>query len=484
MSLQSGAVSFFERSAVPMAVVLAVVSLAWWMAYDATTSLQPLVPGMDGRPEGPALDTHESISIGALFSTFDGVAGVLPGRWPKFRGADSKNIVTDATPLAASWPDGGPPVLWSLDLGEGHAGAAVADGRVYLLDYDETEGADALRCFSLDDGREIWRRWYRVRVKRNHGLSRTVPAIGNGVVVTIGPRCHVMAVDAVTGDLLWGLDLERDFGTTTPFWYTGQCPLIDENVAVIAPAGSVLMMGVDSTTGDVLWQTPNAKGWQMSHTSVMPMTFGGRRMYVYSAVGGLVGVAADGDDRGTILWQSELWSQSVLAPSPLILPDGRIFVTAGYGAGSMMLRLEQAAGGFELSKLLEYKPSSGLASEQQTPLFFDGHLISIQPKDAGELREQLLCVSPDDCSTPRWASGAERFGLGPFLVADGKLLVLDDDGTLTMARASTSDFRVLAQAKVLAGHDAWAPMALAGTRLLLRDSKRLVCLNLGEGSSS
>ena len=92
-------------------------------------------------------------------------------------------------------------------------------------DYDEELGEDALRCLSLDDGREIWRRAYRVRVKRNHGMSRTVPALADGVVVTVGPRCHVMAVNAISGELLWGLDLERAYGSETPFWYTGQCPL-------------------------------------------------------------------------------------------------------------------------------------------------------------------------------------------------------------------------------------------------------------------
>ena len=45
-------------------------------------------------------------------------------------------------------------MLWSIELGEGHAGAAVRDGRVFVLDYDRAASADVLRCFSLADGRE------------------------------------------------------------------------------------------------------------------------------------------------------------------------------------------------------------------------------------------------------------------------------------------------------------------------------------------
>jgi len=33
---------------------------------------------------------------------------------------------------------------------------------------------------------------------------------------------------------------------------------------------------------------------------------------------------------------------------------------------------------------------------------------------------------------------------------------------------------------VVEGHDAWAPIALAGTKLILRSSKNIVCLNIGK----
>ncbi|MCU0482689.1 MAG: PQQ-like beta-propeller repeat protein [Chloroflexi bacterium] len=460
--------------------VLALASLAWWIAVDPTRELHERRPGMDGRTA--AAESVQAVVIGEHFEQLDGRPGTLAGSWPGFRGPDRDNIVTAPVSLAASWDPGGPPVLWSVPLGEGHAGAAVAGGRVYLLDYDETLRADALRCFSLDDGREIWRRSYGVKVKRNHGFSRTVPAVSGRFVVTIGPRGHVMCVDAETGELRWGIDLERDWGTTIPLWYTGQCPLIDGDEAVIAPAGKALLIGVELATGKVVWSVPNPESWQMSHTSVVPMAVAGRRMLVYSAIGGMVGVAADGPGRGTVLWRTTLWSQSVLAPTPLPMPGNRVFVTAGYGAGSAVLEIVPAGQGFEIVERQRYAPPQGLASEQQTPLLFAGHVFGIQPKDAGVLRNQLLCLRPNDLTRPVWASGpTHRFGLGPYLIADDKLLVLDDDGTLTLAAASTDGYRELARARVLEGVDAWAPMALAGQRLLLRDSRRLLCLDLGAG---
>lgn len=459
--------------------VIGCICLNWWMTHDPAADLIAHVPGMDGELEAAAVESVENIDIGEIWESLAGTPSELPGEWVQFRGADSDNIVAQSSNFVDTWRDQGPPILWSLDLGEGHAGAAVKNGRVYLIDYDEEKKADLLRCFSLEDGQEIWQRGYRVKVKRNHGMSRTVPAVTDDFVVTIGPRCHTMCVDAETGDFIWGLDLEKDYGTTTPFWYTGQCPFVDDTTVVLAPAGSNLMIGVGLASGNILWEVPNPNGWEMSHVSVMPMTLNGKRMYVYSAVGGMVAVSAETEDVGTILWETTLWTHSVLAPSPLITEDGRIFLTAGYGAGSMVLKVTDTGTGYEIEQLQEYKPSEGMASEQQTPLHWQGHFFSIQPKDAGGLREQFVCYHPDDCTRLVWSSGeTNRFGLGPYIIADDKIYILNDDGLLTMIEASTRRYNQLGQFKVLDGHDAWAPIAVAGTRMLLRDSQRMVCLDL------
>jgi outer membrane protein assembly factor BamB len=115
--------------------------------------------------------------------------------------------------------------------------------------------------------------------------------------------------------------------------------------------------------------------------------------------------------------------------------------------------------------------------EQQTPIYHRDHLFGILPKDAAALRGQFVCL--DTNGQIIWSSGrTERFGLGPFLLADDKFLILNDNGELTLIRASLSGYQQLARAKVLQGRDAWAPMAFVDGKLLLRDSEKLVCLDL------
>ncbi|HPA20022.1 MAG TPA: PQQ-binding-like beta-propeller repeat protein [Verrucomicrobiae bacterium] len=453
----------------------ALCTLAWWMGTGSSVPVVRRVPIPENAPREGAVSARAAVNIEGTLQKFDGTAGATRGEWPRFRGSRSDNVCGDSVRIASP-----PKVLWSLDLGDGHAGAAVLLGRVFVLDHDEAMHADALRCFSFDDGREIWRRSYKVQIKRNHGISRTVPAVTDRHVVAIGPMCHVLCADPKDGRFLWGMDLVKEFGSTVPLWYTAQCPIIEGGIAILAPAGSALMIGVDCATGKVVWRTPNPGGWQMSHSSVVPATFAGRRMYVYAAIGGVAGVAADGPDAGRLLWSTTEWNHPVVAPSPVALDGDRLLLTAGYGAGSMLVRIEPDGDAYR-AKVLERIPKERFACEQQTPVYFKGHLYGILPKDAGELKAQLVCYDPEKGVV--WSSGkAVRFGLGPFIIAGDRIIVLNDDGGLVAAKASTDRYEPILRARALDGRDAWAPIAVAGGRILLRDSHRMVCLDAASGT--
>jgi outer membrane protein assembly factor BamB len=473
---------------VAVLVIVCVVAIAGWLSYNPALALVAEVPGTDGLPENAAAFA-ERVELRGIFESapFDGKPSDLPGAWPNFRGPNLDSIAADAPRLADSWPNG-PNVLWQIPVGDGYAAPAVLNGRVYLMDYDVEKRADALRCLSLDDGKEIWRRSYNVNIRRNHGMSRTIPAVTDKYLVAIGPKCHVVCVDSRTGDFRWGIDLQMDYGTKEPDWYAGQCPIIVDDVAIIAPAGTdVLMMGVSCESGDVLWTTPNPMERQMSHASIVPMTLDGHKMYVYSAQGGVVGVSAEPDRVGELLWDVPR-KGNVVAPSAVQVSDTDVFATMGYNEGSMLIRVTENGGGFDAELIYHRNPKEMLACEQQTPIFHNGLLYSIMPKGAGELSQQFVCFTPEGELV--WGSGRDnRFGLGPFILADNKFYILGDDATLTMIDATANGYKQLGQGETIfhmaddgkkaLGHDAWGPLALAGSRLLLRDMNYLACVELG-----
>ncbi|MEE9602165.1 MAG: PQQ-binding-like beta-propeller repeat protein, partial [Thermoguttaceae bacterium] len=380
-------------------------------------------------------------------------------------------ICHDEMALARNWPREGPKRLWSVDMGQGYAGAAVRGGCAYVLDYDEVALADTMRCLSLEDGREIWHNSYPVVIKQYHGMSRTVPAVLQDYVISLGPKCQVTCWDTDSGKANWLIDLVLEHGTTVPEWYAGQCPLIDNDRLIIAPGGKALLMAVDYVSGDVIWQSENPYGWKMTHSSIVPMEFAARRMYVYCGSGGVAGVSAED---GKILFSTTDWTVSkATSPSPVILPGGRIFFCGDYNSGALILQLTEQSGRIVAQTVTRLKPKQ-FSSTQQTPVLFDGYLYGVRKRD-----KRLVCLDLEGNEV--WSSGSEhRFGNGPYMIADGLIFVLDDTGKLTMAEASPEQYKQLAEAQVLDGHDAWGPMAMVAGRLILRDFTKMICLDLRE----
>ncbi len=456
-----------------LACVGAVVIYSW-VRYDWDAgAFSVRLPGGDGTPAELASDTGGGQIEGKLVAFAQKPApmdkgSIFPGSWPGFRGGNHDGISKENIKLSRKWPQGGPKKLWSVELGEGYASAAVHSGRVYVIDYDRANGADAIRCFWLDDGEEIWRYSYPVKVKRNHGMSRTVPAVTEKYVVTMGPKCHVTCLDAKTGQFLWMLDLVGQFGTKVPLWYAGQCPIIDEGKAIIAPGGKALMIAVDCATGEIVWEAANPKKWKMTHSSIIPMSFRGKRMYVYCSSGAVVGVSVED---GSILWQERDWKMRTNVPTPVLAGDNRIFLSAGYRKGSMMIQLEDGGDETIAVKQLWKLDDDVFGADQQTPIYYDGFIYGVRPD------EQLVCLSAGGEIV--WASGsARKFGLGPYIVADGMIFVMDDSGVLTLVEATPAGFSVIEQGQVLFGHESWGPMAIVSGRLIVRDFTQMVCLDV------
>ncbi len=468
------------------AALLAALALILWAVHRGDTPAPWRVP-LDHPAAALEPDADAAGPITPHLEPGPGEPGQDRGQWPGFRGPHGSGWIEPTAALARSWPADGPRRVWHLDVGEGYAAPAVWNGRVYLIDYDAEAQADALRCLSLDDGSEIWRKSYPVRIKRSHGMSRTVPAVADGVVVSLGPKCHVMAVDAITGELKWFIDMARQFGTTVPPWYAGQCPLIDDGRVILAPAGpEVLMTAIDLHSGDPIWTTPNPMGWSMTHVSVVPMELDGRRMYLYCGNGGVAGVDAQ---TGELLWHTDEWRVPIATiASPVVVGPGLVFLSGGYNAGSMLMHIRPAAdaeggeghgnGGDDgrghayRTEVLWRLTAEQFGATQQTPIYRDGHLFGIRPDG------QLICLDLDGRIV--WASGPRaRFGIGPLLIAGDLIYLMDDHGQLTIAELSTQAYRPLATARVLDGHESWGPMALAGDRLLVRDLTTLRCLDVG-----
>lgn len=393
--------------------------------------------------------------------------------WPQFRGPD-RNAISQETGLSRHWPDAGPKVLWSVDVCAGYAAPAVYDGRVYFNDYDRDAKEWQVRCVSLADGKEQWRYSYKKRIRSNHGITRTMPAVDGKYVFSLDPKCMLHCLDAESGSELWQKNLVREYHTTIPPWYAGQCPLIEPDRVIIAPGGDAIVVALDKASGETIWATPNPDGFAMSHVSLMPAVIDGVKQYIYNTLKGPLGVSAED---GKLLWHFP-WKFNVAVPvSPVVIGDGRIFLSSCYEAETVMIRVKRTDDRFTAEKLFSLSPNEW-NSETHTPIVFQDHLFAVGKKRRG----LFTCLDLEGNQV--WTSrGKASFGLGSYIMADGMFFVLEGStGMLRLLDANTSEYRELGSAQILGGHDVWAPMALSDGKLLIRDLTKMVCVEVSKSS--
>ncbi|MDO4587827.1 MAG: PQQ-binding-like beta-propeller repeat protein [Planctomycetia bacterium] len=394
--------------------------------------------------------------------------------WSQFRGDKRDGIVQTTSPIQFESPK----IVWEVSVGEGYAGAAIQNGCAYFIDYDVPDKRDALRCLSMDDGKEIWRFSYAVNLVSDHGYSRTIPAVSKRFCVGISPKCHAFCVDALTGEKKWIYDLTKKYQTKVPQWYAGQCVLIepqqnDQEWAIIAPGGNdSLIVALDCETGQEMWRTPNPYQWNMTHSSISRMILDDKLTYVYCGSGGVLGIDAE---NGKILWGTTAWKiVQATCPSPLILPDQKIFFCGGYSSGSLLLQVFKNEQGKYQTRVLKKLKESEFGSTQQTPIFYKEHIWGV-----GRAARKFCCLDSD--ANVLWRSRSRTdFGDGPYLILNDQIVALNDDGLLIVAETNPEKWSPLHEIQIIEGEECWAPLAFSQGNLILRSLDKMICVDLNQ----
>jgi outer membrane protein assembly factor BamB len=181
----------------------------------------------------------------------------------------------------------------------------------------------------------------------------------------------------------------------------------------------------------------------------------------------VVGIDAQ---NGQVLWKTDQWKLKTNVPTPVDVRDGKIFFCAGYNKGSMMLQLKQEGEKIVPQVLFTLKPEI-FGADQQTPIFYQGYIYGVGAD------KQLACMDLE--GKILWKSGpANKYGLGSYMIADGKIIILNDEGVLSFIEAKHDVFGLITQAKVLDGHESWGPPAMVGGRLFVRDLTTMVCVDV------
>ena len=406
------------------------------------------------------------------------IAFAVSADWPQFQGPN-RDGSSPETGLARTWPSGGPKVLWSIPLGQGYGSPSVRDGEVYILDRMKDQ-QDILRCLDLQTGKELWNYAYDAPGSISHNGSRTAPTVDAQCVFSVGMLGHFTCVDRKTHQPVWAKNLLADFKLEPPTWGVAQAPSLYKDLVIVAPqAPDAFVAAYKRDTGDVVWKVPSL-GLVGYSTPVVVKLAGVDQAVMVAASpksGGTPGkVAGISLEDGAILWAYEGWRCHIPIPYPTLLPDDRLFITGGYGAGSAMIQVKQEDGKYVVKELFK---TDACGSQIQQPLFHDGYLYL--NSNSNEREDGMMCLALD--GQIKWKTHDSWFDTtferGPLLLADGLILNLDGKkGILHLVEPSPDGFKNVAEAKIFGGKEIWAPMALSRGKLLLRNQDEMKCLDL------
>lgn len=426
--------------------------------------------------------------------------------WPQWRGPE-RDGVWRVEGLVETLPEKGLDYEWRIPVHYGYAGPAVADGAVYLFEYEKTEGKvtdqpqnrDKLtgieRLLKLDakTGEELWRYEY----DRDYFISypsgpRCTPTVDGDRVYILGAEGDLSCLKTVDGSVVWKKSFVDDYKAPTPLWGHSSHPLVDGDTlyCLVGGEGSVVV-AFDKVTGEEKWRalsTPSMSNEVGYCPPSMIEVYGKKVLVVFDPE------AACGLDpsSGEVLWTVPIQpSYGMSIAQPLLVVD-RLFVT-GYGGPSVFFDVPVSGG--EAKVVWSGTPKTSASSANASPIAdADGRtiyaieangssLVAIDPKSGDRLWETQE-------PTLGKKEGRDRARHGTvFVVREGetdRYWLTSETGHLILAKLTSDGYEEISrQPLVEPTGDAfgrpvlWSHPAFADKAVFARNDKELVRVNLG-----
>jgi outer membrane protein assembly factor BamB len=382
--------------------------------------------------------------------------------WPHWRGPDY-NGISKETGWSANWPEAGPKILWEASLGTGFSSMSVSNGRIYTM--GNIDANDIVYCFDAATGDEIWKKSYPCPLFDNlhEGGPCATPTVDGDAVYTFSKKGDIIRFEAATGQIVWQENLQEKLGLKPPMWNFSSSPFIAGDL-VILNAG-LKGVALNKADGSIKWQSGAGPG---AYSTPVPFKLGDKD---YIAMFVAKEEVALEPTTGTVLWSIPWKTQADINASDAIISGDKIFISSGYNVGCGLFKI----GAGEPQEIYRNK---NMSNQLNSCVLWKGHLygfdgmIGMGGKPG---RGKLTCMEFDTAQV-KWTK--EGLGTGSVMLADGKLIVLSEDGKLVIAEASPEGYKELASAQILT-YKCWTVPVLANGRIYARNTAgRLVCVDV------
>ena len=411
--------------------------------------------------------------------------------WPQWMGPNRDNIWRESG-IVEKFPEDGPKVLWRTPVAGGYAGPAVADGRVFLMDYvshdnvkvdnfdrKEFSGQERVHCLDEVTGEIQWTHEYPVKYTISYPSGpRCTPNVDGDRVYFLGAEGNLSCHDVKTGDIIWSHDLKVDYGTKAALWGYAAHPLIDgEKLLCLAGGAGSHIVAFDKMTGKEIWKSATSPEQGYSPPTIFE--HGGVRQLVLLRPNAVSSIDPEtGNEYWSIPYEA---SSGSIIMSPVMTGD--YLYAAGYSNHSVLIKMDP-----EKPTATEvWRDKQNLISPVNVQPILDGStLYGMDQK--GVMRAVSLPEGERLWETPapvgRRAAGSDT----AFIVRNqDRYILFNELGELVLAKMSPEGYTEIDRAKVIAQtNDAfgrevvWSMPAFANKHAYIRNDKEIICVDLAQ----
>ena len=431
-------------------------------------------------------------------------------RGPQLNGHANGNTIVDHVPKE------GPPVLWTRELGQGYS-SFIAWDQVVATQYQDI-GGQYVVCLDADSGTTQWQ--YRYDWPYDpagvYPGPRSTPTFDQGRVYFTSPSGLLGCLSAESGALIWSVDLAKTFQVDMPgFGYACSPIVVDDKIILPVGAQNASLVAFSKTDGSVRWKSADVKPVdtipkikpresRASYCSVYPIQFQGDSCIVGYLENELI--CCD-TESGALVWHHSLSSGYDEHSAWPIYDEPYLWITGAFQRGSELLQIT----GEKSPAIKTIRQSKWMSNDIFSSVLYKGALFGFDLQEAqakthrtsrGIFRcidflsgEVLWSVGSGRIQRAP-ASGSEDSGIvtrdqphellvghATVLVADGKLVLMNDMGELILAKATREKYEELWRTPLLQGEICWTQPAIANSRLFARNQSRSVCVYLGPPES-
>jgi outer membrane protein assembly factor BamB len=499
-----------------------VLLLARWIADRIDMSMLLLGCTLAAGCQRPISTASEAL-VQKTTSTPAAGSPLSPGEdWPWFLGP-RHNGTSSETRFESSWPKQGPATAWQKTIGSGYSAPSVLGSRLVI--HHRRDDQEIVECLDSRTGATEWMTANHSQFRDPYGYNngpRCSPILAANRCYTLGAEGFLQCLNLETGERLWAHALRQEFDIPEGFFGIAATPVLEADTLFVAVGGqpNSALVAFERTSGKLLWQAGGKSTWDgaetgwpsdpvyhwtgeemvVSYSSPMLATFHGRRHLLCLLRQGLISVDPQTGEENFHYWFRSRAHESVNAAQPVVVGD-TILLGAAYRVGSVRL---QVANDGRAVKALWRQPDQ-LSTHWSTAIFHDGCYFGFSGRHENEA--QLQCVDaatgklrwqtsgwsrPDDLRQDADGKILDRetgqqipwpfYGRASAILADAKLIVLAERGTLACLKADGQHWQELSRCQAPEmSYPCWTAPVFSRGLLYLRDEDSLVCLNLKHG---